>query len=138
MTGKIKKAIASVLAVASLSTCSVGISASAASWSASHISGGAPGSASTTAYLTVYHKAAGASAICNTNTHTNTTATTGYTYINCTNYSMTEKKITKTGSATCNPDVGSPTVNIAVNYRVSAYTPTSPDTFWSKGNITAK
>ena len=30
MTGKIKKAIASVLAVASLSTCAVGISASAA------------------------------------------------------------------------------------------------------------
>lgn len=51
---------------------------------------------------------------------------------------MDQITITKTGSAICAPDVGSPIVNIAVNYKVSAYTPASPDTFWTKGNMTAR
>lgn len=88
------------------------------------------------AYVTVNHRAAGAKAVCNTNTHTNSSATTGTTTIHCVTYSMTDQKITKTGSATCKPDVGSPTVDVAVQYRISAYTPTSNDVFWSKGNIT--
>lgn len=137
MNKTLRKITASIMAITTLAVGMTAISANAASWSASHVSG-APGSASTTATLTVAHKAAGATAYCNYNTHTNTTAVTGYTRIDCTNYSMTQKQITNTGSVICNPSVGSPTTNISVGYKVSAYTPSSNDTFWTKGNIIAR
>lgn len=76
-------------------------------------------------------------ATCNYSTHTNSKATTGYTYIRCENYTMTKKTITNTGKATCNPSVGSPIANISVQYKVSAYTPTTNDTYNSQGNIVA-
>ncbi len=138
MKNTFKKIAASVMAVASLAVGIVGMSANAVAWEASHVSGGAPGSASKTAYITVWHQGNGANANCNYNSHSNANAVTGYTYINCTNYTMAEKKITNTGSVVCNPSVGSPTTKISVGYRVSAYTPTAPDTFWSKGNITER
>lgn len=36
-----------------------------------------------------------------------------------------------------NPSVGSPIANISVQYKVSAYTPTTNDTYNSQGNIVA-
>lgn len=132
-----KKTIAALFAATTMAVGMSSLGVSAASWEASHVNvPGAPSSESTTAYVTVNHRAAGAKAVCNTNTHTNSSATTGTTTIHCVTYSMTDQKITKTGSATCKPDVGSPTVDVAVQYRISAYTPTSNDVFWSKGNIT--
>ena len=50
---------------------------------------------------------------------------------------MTKKTITNIGKATCNPSVGSPIANISVQYKVSAYTPTTNDTYNSQGNIVA-
>lgn len=133
----LKKTIA-VLMAALIATVGMGeISASATSWSASHANyPGAPSNEGVSPTITVKHRKAGATAICNYATHTNSTAITGYTYIHCANYSMTTKTIKNTNKATCNPDVGTPTVDISVQYRISAYTPTSSDTFNSKGNIT--
>lgn len=134
----LKKTIAISMA-ALMATVGMGeISASATSWSASHANyPGAPSTEGVSPTITVKHRKAGAKAICNYNAHTNAKAYTGYTYINCVNYEMTSKKITNTNKPkTCDPDVGKPIVDISVRYRVSAYTPTSSDTFTSKGNIT--
>ena len=137
MTNRFKKIIVGIVASAMCVTGTISaISASATSWEASHVNvPGAPGSESKVAYITVYHRAAGATATCNYNSHSNSRATTGTTTIRCTSHTMSDKTITKTSSTTCNPNVGAPYNDIAVNYKVSAYTPTSNDVFWSKGNI---
>lgn len=98
---------------------------------------GAPSSEGVAKSIIVKQRAKGATATCNYSTHTNSKATTGYTYIRCENYTMTKKTITNTGKATCNPSVGSPIANISVQYKVSAYTPTTNDTYNSQGNIVA-
>ena len=132
-----KRTMAALLATATMAVGVGGISASATSWEASHVNvSGAPSSESTTDYITVANRSAGAKAVCNYNSHSNTTADTGYTYINCTNYTMTQVKIENTASKTCKPSVGSPTTDISVSYKVSASTPTSNDVFWTRGNIT--
>jgi len=136
---KFKKIIATMTAMTTIAVGMTGVGASAASWEASHVNEpGAPGSASTSPSVVVSHKAAGADAVCNTNIHSNSTATTGTTYIDCATYTMAQKSIVKTGSVVCNPNVGAPIVDVSVTYKVSAYTPTSSDVFWSKGNITKK
>lgn len=71
MTGKIKKAIASVLAVASLSTCAVGISASAATV--------------TDSYSKFVYTKSSSSASC---TLTNTTSTTRRGQVSMTIYTL--------------------------------------------------
>ena len=113
---KFKKTM-SVLAVALIAALGIGgANVGATSWAVSHANySGAP----------------------SYSTHTNSKATTGYTYIRCENYTMTKKTITNTGKATCNPSVGSPIANISVQYKVSAYTPTTNDTYNSQGNIVA-
>lgn len=132
-----RKGLAMLLVGASLMLGSM--SASAASWEASHVNQtGVPISASTIAHVIVYHRAAGAKATCNYNSHTNANATTGETRIECVNYTMTKQVIQKTGTADCKPNVGEPTVDVAVSYKVSAITPTAEDIFWSKGNIVKK
>lgn len=136
MKKNFKRTMATLLVATTMAVSMGSINASAASWEASHVNvPGAPSSESTIDYITVYHRAAGATATCNYNNHSNTTATKGYTYIDCTNYTMTRVKLVKTDEDDCKPSVGSPTTDIAVNYKVSAYTPTSNDVFWTRGNI---
>lgn len=113
------------------------LSVSAASWEASHVNQtGVPISASKTAYITVYHKADGATAHCNSMTHTNA-STGGETKIECVNYQMSPVVITDYLNHTCSPSIGTPTVAVAVSYKVSAKTYTAEDIFWSKGTIEA-
>ncbi|MCD7716091.1 MAG: hypothetical protein LUG56_05340 [Lachnospiraceae bacterium] len=137
MKKKTRKKMAALLTAAIFSFGLGSINAGAASWTASHVNiTGAPSSESTIDYITVYHRAAGASAVCNYNSHTNSAADGAYTYIGCTNYSMTTVSIYNIATKTCKPSVGSPTADIAVNYKISAKTLTANDTFWTKGNIT--
>ncbi|MDR0919106.1 MAG: hypothetical protein LBM93_07645 [Oscillospiraceae bacterium] len=132
---KLKKLLAVVLAVGTLSTISamnVG-AATSAPWTAKCVNiNGAGGTSSDTVTISQYQK--GATAICNYSTHTVATATTGITTINCLTYSMSSKTITNIGSVILSPNVV-PLIDINVSYRVSAYSPTPSDVFWSKGNI---
>lgn len=135
---KFKKTM-SVLAVALIAALGIGgANVGATSWAVSHANySGAPSSEGVAKSIIVKQRAKAATATCNYSTHTNSKATTGYTYIRCENYTMTKKTITNTGKATCNPSVGSPIANISVQYKVSAYTPTTNDTYNSQGNIVA-
>lgn len=137
MNKKFKKILGGLVASAMCVTGSVGvISASATSWEASHVNvPGAPSSASTIAEITVDHMAAGAMATCNYNSHSKSSATMGTTTIECKSHSMPEVTIVKTDSVKCKPNVGAPHYDIPVDYKVSAYTPTVNDVFWSKGNM---
>ena len=133
---RFKKTIAAVVAAATLVVGMGSLSASAAPWSASHVNmPGAPYSESTVDTVTVYQRDNGASAACNYNSHTNASATTGYTIIRCITYEMIEQRLENTETRTCDPHVGDPLVDIAVQYQVAASTPTSNDVFWTKGNI---
>lgn len=131
------KNLIGVLSITLLVSLGIGNSSvGATSWSVSHANyPGAPSSEGVAKSIIVKHRAAGAKATCNYSTHSNVNATTGYTYISCENYSMTRKSIKNLNYVICNPNVGSPISDISVRYRVSAYTPTSSDTYNSKGNI---
>jgi len=140
MTKKLKRIFVGIMAAA---ICIIGsmssISASATSWRASHVNTpGAPTSESRIDYITVYQDENGALAICNHNTHSNASATIGITTINCVSHDMSSATIYKTNSTSCYPNVGDPNYDIPVVYKVSAYTPTYNDIFWSKGNIVKK
>lgn len=131
-----KRTVIAILAAAIVVVGFGGVSVNAARWEASHVNvPGVPISESTIDYITVYHRAAGATAICNYNTHSNASAVIGYTYIDCTNYAMSQVEIKNTEDQPCKPFVGVPTTDIAVNYKITANTTTSNDIFWSKGNI---
>lgn len=133
---KLRKRIAALGASLVLAVSMMSISASAASWFASHVNlPGMPSNTGAKAYVVVYHRAKGAKATCNYNTHTNAGATTGYTTIECITYYMSSKTIPNLGYKNCNPSVGSPNTDIYVQYYVTAYTPTYNDEFQSKGNI---
>lgn len=133
-----KKRLTMLMAVL-FATVSLGKSAVfAASWQASHYNyPGAPDSASNVAYVTVYQGSLGAKAVCNYNSHSNTSATTGKTIIECTSHAMSPCTLIKTDYGFCKPDVGNPTPGVTVNYVVTAETSTMNDVFWSKGTITA-
>lgn len=110
--------------------------ATSSSWSASHVNvPGVPSYESTTADITISHGKKGATAICNSVSHTNSGAYTGYTYVSCYTYSMSRLTITNTGSVTCLPSVGDPLVDVSVRYIIGAGTPTSNDTYRCSGSI---
>ena len=141
MTKKLKRILVGLVASAMCVTGSMGaILASAAgtsaSWAASRVNVyGAPSSSSTSPTVEVMQKANGAKAVCNSVTHSNDDADTGYTYINCLNYTMSQVTIVNTDTAYLYPAVGSPLVDITVRYKVTASTPFYPDVFWSYGTI---
>lgn len=145
MTKKLKRIFVGIMAAA---ICIVGsmssISASAEDltskpWSASHVTKpGAPSSDSRIDRVVICHKAPGAIATCNYNSHTNPSATNGITTISCFSHAMSSVTINKTDSRTCKPSVGAPQTDIEVIYYVSAYTSSYNDIFWSKGNIKKK
>lgn len=137
---KAKKIMAAIIAVTTMAISMNAVSTSASNttdtWEVSCVTvPGASSGDSKIDYPVVYHKQAGVNAYCNSNTHTNTSAVTGYTKIECVTYSMDAKTITNTGSKICMPNVGEPNVDIYVKYKVSATTPYSNDIFWSKGTL---
>ena len=107
-----------------------------ASWYATHVHiQGAPTSASHVADVTIKHRALGATAICNSVSHTNPSAYTGTTYIYCYTYEMSQASIVNTGTTQCVPNVGAPLQDIDVRYLISAYTSFDDDTYTCSGNI---
>lgn len=138
-----KNTLAALIAATTLTVGVGSINANAvvstsASWSASHVNVyGAPSSASTTPVVTIMQREI-ATAICNSVSHSNTSAYTGYTYIDCVNYTMQQVTIKNTDMKECHPDVGTPLEDILVKYKVSATTTCSSDTFWSYGTISKK
>ena len=132
---RIKKTTAMILFVAIMASYSFAVNYSD-SWQASHAYyPGAPGGSGITDYPELYHKEKGATAYCNYNSHTNMYATSGTTYISCETFTMTSVSIYNLGTASCKPNMGSPITDIYVKYKVTCQTPTSSDTFVSKGNI---
>lgn len=110
--------------------------ASSASWAASHVNfQGVPAYESVTADITIQHGKKGASVICNSASHSNSQAYTGYTNVSCFNFYMPSITITNTGAATCLPSTGDPIVDIDVRYLIGAQTPTADDTYRCSGSI---
>lgn len=134
---RILKKITAVCMAALMAVVGMGqITVNAASWSASHANyPGAPSNEGTVTSVKVVQNTKGVLVTCNYNTHTNPKATKGYTYISCPNYTMSKKRITNLNKVTCVPAVGKIKTEIAVLYRITAHTPTSNDTFNSKGTI---
>lgn len=141
MKRNFKRTLAALIATTTLTVGIGSINANAAStsasWSASHVNVyGAPSSSSTSPVVEIMQSDEGAKAVCNSVSHSNTDAYIGYTYINCTNYSMQEVTIRNTNPGYCYPSVGFPLVDIPVKYKVTASTTSYPDVFWSRGTIT--
>lgn len=147
MKGLFKKTVAVTLTAATVLVAGMGgrgveaaVNASTSeSWEVSCVNmTGVPPSTSKSQTVTVLQGKDGTIAVCNFNSHTNKSATLGYTFINCVSHSMTQQKITNLGSVICKPDVGSPTDEIPVVYRIDATTPSTDDIFWSKGTISKR
>lgn len=112
------------------------MAAEAANWEVSGVNmKGVPQSTSKVQYVKVAHRAAGAGAVCNYNSHTNQYGSSGITYFECTNYYMTKPSIKNIGEAVLTPDVGRPVKDISVTYKVYAKSNSDNDVFWSKGYI---
>ncbi len=138
-----KNTLAALIAATTLTVGVGSINANAevstsAPWSASHVNVyGAPSSASTSPVVIIKQREV-ATAVCNSVSHSNTSAYTGYTYIDCVSHTMQQVTIKNTDLKECKPDVGSPLIDIEVQYKVSATTTSSSDVFWSYGTISKK
>lgn len=134
-----KKIAASVMAVATLVVGSVGVTASAASnsasWSTRHVAN-APGSESYSTSCTIAYSTKGADAYRNSQSNSKNGGT-GKVYVDCTSHTMTRKTFepSDTDPKHCNPTVSG--VVSSVTYKFSSYTSTAYNTYKASGTVNA-
>jgi len=135
---RIKKIAASIMAVAAMATSMMGISASAASstatWYARDVNvAGAPSSTDIIANCTIVYTTYGARAYCNSAAST-VNGVSGYTKVTCTNGTMNAKYLHGMGTNVyCNANLN--VVIDGVNYRFTAYTSAANNTYTAGGTI---
>lgn len=135
MTKKFKKIVASVMAVASLTTGAISsLNVSAADWSTRYVNG-APGSESYSSTVSVSYSTKGAKAYCNAVSNS-INGGSGYTTVSCTNYSMASKTLNgPSTNVSLNPSVSG--IVSSVSYKFSGYSGTRNNCFTASGTVNA-
>lgn len=131
--------VAAVAAVTAVSAC--GDYQNSDNWSATgrYVIGAPTSVNSEPDYCVVWHMKPGAVATMSGITHT-TAGAASTTTIHCESYTMPDASIPnyQTSSVSLEPDVGSPMVDVKVEYRVYVVTNTVGDTVVSTGRITKR
>ncbi len=138
MKNTFKRTMAALLATATMAVGMGGMSASAydtsGSWSVRHVNvAGAPGSTGISTTCQLAYSTRGTRSYCNSISNS-VNGGNGSIRINCTNYSMSQKTLSNTGSyVDCSPSVSGTIYH--VDYKFTGYTSTTNNTFNASGTI---